>query len=316
MPVPKWTVTQLNNSDTVSLALAGDYLVTVNESPTPRSLVSTWTVSGINPENGRVDWKTWLEKPAVPGALLIDREGRVLVAHEGGGLSCLGGDGAIKSYINYLVKEMEKSGDGKERITNLLNDSLAKINTEGARNLIIDMMKDNGIVVGKEAKENGAVIEWHLTSPLPFNEEHRFDEAFVSPATPDLTAPITVDDATHAWRTYTTIDRDGMIDLAEIYGRLEDSAVLAYAEIDLKEDRDLALYVGSNDGFLLWFNGEEAGRYESGRAYSPDQDLLHVKGKKGKNRILMKITNLGSRWAFSVRLVDDQSKPINLASLN
>ncbi|MCA9446959.1 MAG: PQQ-binding-like beta-propeller repeat protein, partial [Candidatus Omnitrophica bacterium] len=264
VPVPKWTVTQLNNSDTVSLALAGDYLVTVNESPTPRSLVSTWTVSGINPENGRVDWKTWLEKPAVPGALLIDREGRVLVAHEGGGLSCLGGDGAIKSYINYLVKEMEKSGDGKERITNLLNDSLAKINTEGARNLIIDMMKDNGIVVGKEAKENGAVIEWHLTSPLPFNEEHRFDEAFVSPATPDLTAPITVDDATHAWRTYTTIDRDGMIDLAEIYGRLEDSAVLAYAEIDLKEDRDLALYVGSNDGFLLWFNGEEAGRYESG----------------------------------------------------
>ena len=276
--------------------------------------MSTWTVTGVNPENGKVDWRTWLSKPAIPGGLLIDREGRVLVVHEGGGLTCLGGDRVLKSYINYLVKESEKADDGKDRITRLLNDSLAKIHTEGARDLLLELMKANGIVVGKEAKENGCVIEWRLAGPLPWNEDHSFAKPFVDPNEPDAVAPIAVDEASVEWRKYTTINRDGSINLAKIYGRLEASAVLAYAEVELREDRDLSLYVGSNDGFVLWFNGEEAGRFEGGRGYTPDQDLLNVKGKKGTNRILMKINNIGSNWGFGVRLVDDQTKPISLVS--
>jgi len=80
----------------------------------------------------------------------------------------------------------------------------------------------------------------------------------------------------------------------------------------LPEDGDYLLGVGSNDGFKCWFNGAEAGRFEGGRAYSPNKDNLPVHGKKGKNEILLKVTQLGGDWAFSVQIFDANGQPVPL----
>jgi hypothetical protein len=97
-------------------------------------------------------------------------------------------------------------------------------------------------------------------------------------------------------------------DLAAVFGENPERAAYAYAEIELEEARDLVLHLGSNDGFLCWFNGEEAGRFEGGRTYRPDQDTLNVKGRKGRNIILVKVSQQGGGWARGVCVTDKEGE--------
>jgi hypothetical protein len=112
------------------------------------------------------------------------------------------------------------------------------------------------------------------------------------------------------WQPYVTVDPNGMVDLAGIYGPLEWKAVYAYAEFEMPEAADVLLKVGSNDGFKCWFNGKEVGRFDGGRRYGPDQDSLKASAKKGKNVVLIKISQQGGGWAFGVRVTDPSGKSI------
>lgn len=93
-------------------------------------------------------------------------------------------------------------------------------------------------------------------------------------------------------------------------------AAYAQHEVNLPTPQDLILKIGSNDGFKCWFNGKAVGRFDGGRAYAPDQDEIQVKGKKGTNKILLKITQMGAAWAFSARLTDLKNAPINLTRIS
>ncbi|MCX5758092.1 MAG: hypothetical protein NTU83_06230 [Candidatus Hydrogenedentes bacterium] len=75
---------------------------------------------------------------------------------------------------------------------------------------------------------------------------------------------------------------------------------------------DALLQVGSNDGFKCWCNGHEAGRFDGGRLYVPDQDALKVHLKEGVNTILMKVSQEGGGWAFGVRVTDPGGKPLSM----
>jgi hypothetical protein len=103
-----------------------------------------------------------------------------------------------------------------------------------------------------------------------------------------------------------------MVNLVNVFGSYADVAVYAYAEVDLPKSGDMLLKIGTNDGYKCWFNGEEVGRFDGGRGYLPDQDTLKVKAVKGRNKILLKVTQMGGGWALGVRLADLQGKPIDL----
>ncbi len=103
------------------------------------------------------------------------------------------------------------------------------------------------------------------------------------------------------------------MDLVELVGSKANVAAYAYAEVDLPQAGELLLKIGSNDGFKCWFNGQEVGRYDGGRGYSPDQDTLPVTAQQGLNKILLKISQHGGAWAFSARLTDQSGTPIDLA---
>ena len=82
--------------------------------------------------------------------------------------------------------------------------------------------------------------------------------------------------------------------------------------MDLPEAGDFLLKVGSNDGFKCWFNGEEVGRFDGGRVYAPDQDVLEVHGRRGVNTVLLKISQMGGGWSFGARLTAADGTPIDL----
>lgn len=156
------------------------------------------------------------------------------------------------------------------------------------------------------------MTRWKLIGPVPWDESDDIDRAFIGEPDIDTAESCEVAGKIIKWQDYITEDPDGKIDLTKVYGSLANVAVYAYAEVTLPKDRNLMLKVGSNDGFKCFLNGKEVGRFDGGRAYAPDQDELKVNGKKGVNKILLKITQMGAAWAFSARLTDLENAPIDL----
>jgi len=145
---------------------------------------------------------------------------------------------------------------------------------------------------------------------VPWNEVDNADTVFLGEPNVDLESQPTVNGRTLTWRQNLTDDLNGRVDLTQVYGPLAKSAAYGYAEVELDEAQDLLLKLGSNDGYLCWFNGELVGRLDGGRSYSPDQDSLEVAGKAGTNTIVVTILQMGFRWSFGVRLTDRDGQPI------
>ncbi len=85
-----WTAQELAGSDAVAFVMADNAVVTVLEKPRPRQLSSDWELAGLDPETGKVMWRQRLQSAALPGGVLVDRNGRIIVVHEDGSVSCLG----------------------------------------------------------------------------------------------------------------------------------------------------------------------------------------------------------------------------------
>jgi hypothetical protein len=86
----RWTALELRNSDPVAFVIAGNTIITALETPRPRWRTSNWELAGLDPETGKVMWKTRLPSPVLPGGVLVDRHGRIVVVHEDGSVSCFG----------------------------------------------------------------------------------------------------------------------------------------------------------------------------------------------------------------------------------
>lgn len=86
----RWTAQELRNSDPVAFVIAGNTIITALETPRPRSLASNWELAGLDPDTGKVVWRKRLPSAVLPGGVLVDRHGRIVVVHEDGSVSCLG----------------------------------------------------------------------------------------------------------------------------------------------------------------------------------------------------------------------------------
>lgn len=91
-PEPLWSANNPNKSGAVSLAIAENAIITVYETPgyVYGQLNPRWTVCALNPQDGTVIWQQNLASPALPGGLLIDKDGRVVVVMQNGSVACFG----------------------------------------------------------------------------------------------------------------------------------------------------------------------------------------------------------------------------------
>jgi outer membrane protein assembly factor BamB len=85
---------RLQESDAVSIAIAKNVVLVVYETPVIRNRNSRWTLRSLNPADGATVWEQRLPSPVLPGGLLVDREGRVIVVMEDGSVVCYAGKGA------------------------------------------------------------------------------------------------------------------------------------------------------------------------------------------------------------------------------
>ena len=108
------------------------------------------------------------------------------------------------------------------------------------------------------------------------------------------------------WIKYSGVDF--VVNLDKLISNESFVTAYAFTEINSEFEGLSLLALGSNDGGRLWFNGELVWDCQDARGFSPDDDVIPVSVKKGKNTILLKVEERGNRWEFGARFL-----PFNLA---
>ncbi|MGA9120924.1 MAG: putative Ig domain-containing protein [Bacteroidota bacterium] len=78
-----------------------------------------------------------------------------------------------------------------------------------------------------------------------------------------------------------------------------------YLARDVRAEREttLTLYLGSDDGIKVWMNGAIVLEDNASRGCAPNQDTAHIRLRKGRNTLLLKITNGEGPTAFYFSLL-------------
>ena len=85
----------------------------------------------------------------------------------------------------------------------------------------------------------------------------------------------------------------------------KDRVVANFLQRTIKIDRatTLSVYLGSNDGIQLWFNGEKVFGDNVGHKAEADQYIIELDFKKGDNQLMLKIDNLAAAHDFYFSMI-------------
>ncbi|HUW17879.1 MAG TPA: beta-L-arabinofuranosidase domain-containing protein [Sedimentisphaerales bacterium] len=95
--------------------------------------------------------------------------------------------------------------------------------------------------------------------------------------------------------------QDGVIHSLSGDGKSGEGKIVAdymFRNIASPQDTTLPVYLGSNDGIQVWFNGERVLAKDIGRQAAPDQDVVNLNFKVGDNKLLIKVNNRAAAHAF------------------
>lgn len=111
-----------------------------------------------------------------------------------------------------------------------------------------------------------------------------------------------VDGTKLTWKAMTP--RDGLVDFLgnASYNSHDYCVGYAWTEIDVPEETDAWLGIGSDDGLKVWLNGELVNDKWIQRTSRLDDDVVAVRLRKGLNQFLIKIQNAKGLWSFTARL--------------
>jgi hypothetical protein len=108
------------------------------------------------------------------------------------------------------------------------------------------------------------------------------------------------------WRK-ATLNSQGYVDLQAFHGK-ESADTVSYlsAAVESPADQEAQVLLGTDDGAKLWLNGEQVFSTRAHRAAAPEQDVVKVKLKKGRNELLLKICNGDGPHGFYLTVVCEQ----------
>ncbi|MCI0513617.1 serine hydrolase [candidate division KSB1 bacterium] len=99
------------------------------------------------------------------------------------------------------------------------------------------------------------------------------------------------------------------IDLIDIFGQHDFVYVYALARVEMTDSASYLMGLGSDDGVMLWLNGQLVHQNWIGRPVQTDADLIQLHFKKGANLLLLKIQNMEHGWGFTLRPLGEKTLP-------
>lgn len=171
---------------------------------------------------------------------------------------------------------------------------------------------DTGAVIYNDLMPGEFMQEWLLLDPVPIKvrgdtlfpsdetQQIAFDEDLVNVS--EFDPVVGIDGQDYQW---SLLENDyGVIDLAKVdenWYRM----TYAWAQIDMPEEKQAILGIGSDDGVKVWLNGELVHENRTTRGVEIDDDRVPVTFKKGMNQLVLKIQNGGGPWGFCCRRIEE-----------
>ncbi len=163
-------------------------------------------------------------------------------------------------------------------------------------------------------------VNWMVIGPFPRNSP----QSFADPTSIDFNRPqVGAMGRVVTWKARRGDPTTGRVTIDDLKGGAGDRggfgydangspdlAAFAYTEFVSDSDRTALLMGGSSGTITVSVNGSRAYHADnnSGRAYSPDDDLCRFELKKGVNRILVRTRQGIGAWSFGLQ-ISDQSSP-------
>jgi HEAT repeat protein len=154
----------------------------------------------------------------------------------------------------------------------------------------------------------GFVLNWAIIGPFPaisFETVYPPEVEFQPNAVYDGAA-----DQKVTWKPLRIEDVQGIVDLPERMAPNEDVIAYARAEVRVDQDHDLLIKLGSDDGVIMWLNGEKIHSNDASRRVTIDNDIVPARLQAGTNILLLKIVQGGAGWGYTLRLTDTNGNPI------
>ena len=143
------------------------------------------------------------------------------------------------------------------------------------------------------------VMGWEVSGPY-MQEGKSHNELFDIPFAPEI------DGGKGAkWRKMpegTDAGRPWYLDLLMALDGGEQRVAYLRTKLQWPGERQVKLWIGSDDGNKVWINGKIVHSNNVARPFTLDQDSATVTLKKGENTILMKITQNNLPWGASLRI--------------
>ena len=156
------------------------------------------------------------------------------------------------------------------------------------------------------------VRKWMLIAPFDNTDRKQLNTAYEPEKKIDFSAEYTGKDNIKAKWFEAEASPEGFVNIDAIMKqqKLPTQDVIAYAAtyIESPSQHETELLVGSDDGVKIWLNGEVVHTNDIYRAANPDTDRVKIKLKKGKNTLLLKVTQGIGGWGFYLRIVDQKDE--------
>jgi HEAT repeat protein len=156
----------------------------------------------------------------------------------------------------------------------------------------------------------GFITCWWVIGPFPSPNKSAYDRALFPEQEINLGKEYDFEGRKLKWRFVHTTDPSGIVDYLPLFTPNETTACYAYAEVTAPEAKEIRLRSGSDDGIVIWLNGERIFGTNADRSLEVDKDNTEARLKAGKNTVLIKVLNGGGSWNACLRLTDGNDQPI------
>jgi hypothetical protein len=163
--------------------------------------------------------------------------------------------------------------------------------------------------------DEGFVQRWLVLAPIPLAEngtdaldkEQVKEEAKLRVKAGDK---VKAGDEDLVWKEHTC--KDYALDFNGLLGaQTEDSVAYAVSYVVAPEElKSVKMKTGSDDHAKVYLNGKQVFRHVEVRAIEKDADSTEVTLQKGVNVLVAKVINEKVNWAFCLRFVDKDDKPL------
>lgn len=204
-----------------------------------------------------------------------------------------------------FYNEKIKLENGSSRMIKVTGDLKEKLGTTVKRIAVITFrMHGKEYTIQKVLKEvTIGVRNWYIIGPFDFNPVKKISDYRYEPEkekTFDVTKIYQKNksDVQLTWRKVASTS--DVIDIRQLYD-CENSIAYAVTYLYSDKDQPVKLSINSDDGNEIWLNGRKIHSINVMRGLLTVTDIINTELKKGKNTILLKISQGAGGWAFQLK---------------